>query len=290
MTSRSLDGIVGAALCFKCENFQRTGAFKMRGAIHAVLCLSDEERARGVVTHSSGNFAQALALAAQSLGIQAFVVMPSTAAEVKKEAVRAYGGEVIECKATLASREAVARRVEEQHGATFIHPSNDINVILGQGTAGLELLEDHPDLDYLFVPVGGGGLIAGCALAAHWWGSDCQTIGGEPFAVDDAFRSLVSGRIETNAKEAATIADGLKTQLGDRTFPIIQQHVTRVIRVDEEAIVVAMRLIWERMKIVVEPSGAVALAAVMREQSAFLGKQIGVVLSGGNVDLDRLPF
>ena len=156
-------------------------------------------------------------------------------AEVKKEAVRAYGGEVIECKATLASREAVARRVEEQHGATFIHPSNDINVILGQGTAGLELLEDHPDLDYLFVPVGGGGLIAGCALAAHWWGSDCQTIGGEPFAVDNAFRSLVSGRIETNAKEAATIADGLKTQLGDRTFPIIQQHVTRVIRVDEEA-------------------------------------------------------
>ena len=150
-------GIVGAALCFKCENFQRTGAFKMRGAIHAVLCLSDEERARGVVTHSSGNFAQALALAAQSLGSQAFVVMPSTAPEVKKEAVRAYGGEIIECKATLASREAVARRVEEQHGATFIHPSNDINVILGQGTAGLELLEDHPDLDYLFVPVGGGG-------------------------------------------------------------------------------------------------------------------------------------
>jgi threonine dehydratase len=284
-----LNQIAGAQLYFKCENFQRMGAFKMRGATNAILHLSEEQRARGVVTHSSGNMAQAVSLAAQTLGVKAYIVMPSNAPAVKKAAVRGYGGEIIEVEPTLQAREATAQRIVQEKGATFLHPSNDLNVILGQGTAAKELLADQPDLDFVLAPVGGGGLIAGTALAVHHWGTNCQTVGGEPFEADDAWRSLQSGRIESN-ETTHTIADGLRTQLGDVNFPIIQQYVDRIIRVEEEEIVDAMRLIWERMKIICEPSCAVPLAALLREKEAFAGKQVGIILSGGNVDLGNLPF
>ena len=289
MTSRLLDEMVGASIFFKCENLQRMGAFKMRGAVHALTCLDDQQREKGVVTHSSGNFAQALALAAQTLQITAYVVMPEDAPAVKKNAVRDYGGTIIECASNPLAREREADRVAEETGATFVHPSDDMQVILGQGTAGLELVQDVPDLQYLFVPVGGGGLIAGCALAAHHFGHGCATIGAEPFAVDDAYRSLASGEIESN-EHTNTIADGLKTQLGNHNFPIIQRHVERILRVEETEIVEAMRLVWERMKIVIEPSAAVAVAAVLRNRTDFQAAKIGVILSGGNVDLARLPF
>ncbi len=289
LTSRSLDAKIGASLYFKCENFQRSGSFKIRGASHAIACLSDDQKARGVVAHSSGNFAQAVALAARNAGVSACIAMPSTAAQVKINATRAYGGEIIRCEPTSDDREYQARRLVQQRGATFLHPSNDINVILGQSTASIELFQEYPDLDSLFVPVGGGGLIAGSALAAHHFSDHCQILGGEPFAVDDAYRSLQSGKIESN-QTTDTIADGLRTSLGDQNFPIIQKFVQRIIRVTEEEIVVAMRTIWERLKIVIEPSCAVAFAALEKEKHSFQGQRIGIILSGGNVDLDHLPF
>ncbi len=289
LTSKLIDAMVSATLFFKCENFQKMGAFKMRGAANAIMQLSKEQRQHGVVTHSSGNFAQALSLAAQSLGIKAFIVMPKNAPLVKKNAVKEYGGRIIECEPTLVARENTTKQIEKEKGATFLHPSNDDHVILGQGTACKELLELHSDLDYVFAPVGGGGLIAGTAIAAKYFGKHCKVIGGEPFEVDDAYRSLQSGTIETN-KTTNTIADGLKTQLGDRNFPIITQNVQRIIRVTEEEIVQAMRIVWERLKIICEPSSAVAFAAVLKEKEQFSGKKLGVILSGGNVDLNNLPF
>ncbi|MGB5820489.1 MAG: pyridoxal-phosphate dependent enzyme [Saonia sp.] len=289
LTSRLINEIAGAELFFKCENFQRMGAYKIRGAANAILQLTHAQRANGVVTHSSGNFAQALSLAAQSLNVQAYIVMPKTAPQVKKDAVLEYGGHIIECEPTLDARNKAAKEIEVGKGASFIHPSNDMNVIIGQGTAGLELLHSHPDLAYIITPVGGGGLIAGTALAAHYFSKDCKVIGSEPFEVDDAYRSLQSGVIEHNVT-TNTIADGLKTQLGDKNFPIIQQYVDQIIRVSENEIVAAMRMIWERMKIVVEPSSAVALAALLREKEFFKAKKIGIIISGGNVDLGKLPF
>lgn len=289
LTSQAINRISGTDIYFKCENFQKGGAYKIRGATHAVLQLPDEQKTNGVVTHSSGNFAQALSLSAKNAGINAFIVMPSTAPQVKKDAVLGYGGEIIECEPTLAAREAAAHKIERENGATFIHPSNDENVIIGQGTACMELLEENPDLKAIIVPVGGGGLIAGTSLAAHYFGKGCMVIGGEPFEVDDAYRSLKSGKIESN-ETANTIADGLKTQLGDKSFPMIQKYVDSIIRVTEEEIVNAMRLIWERMKIVVEPSSAVALAAVLSDRDRFFGKKVGIIISGGNVDLRKLPF
>lgn len=284
-----IDEIVGAHLFFKCENFQKMGAFKIRGATNSIMRLSNEQRSKGVVTHSSGNFAQALSLAAKNLGVKAFIVMPSNAPQVKKDAVKGYGGVIIECECTLAAREKTANDIQKKEGATFLHPSNDIDVILGQGTACKELLETHPDLDYVFTPVGGGGLIAGTALSAQYFGENCRVIGGEPFEVDDAFRSLQSGIIESNIS-TNTIADGLKTQLGDKNFPIIQQYVEKIIRVTEKEIIDAMRLIWERLKIVCEASCAPALAALLREKDTFKSKKIGIIISGGNVDLSNLPF
>ncbi|WP_349352619.1 MULTISPECIES: threonine/serine dehydratase [unclassified Flagellimonas] len=289
LTSRLINEMADAHLFFKCENFQRMGAFKMRGAANAIMQLSDEQKKNGVVTHSSGNFAQALSLSAQSLGVTAYIVMPDSAPQVKKDAVKGYGGVLVECESTLEARERTSQEIVEKHGATFIHPSNDDHVILGQGTACMELLELHPNLDYVVTPVGGGGLIAGTALAAHYFGNQCKTIGGEPFEVDDAYRSLQSGQIETNST-TNTIADGLKTQLGDRNFPIIQKHVEEIIRVTEDEIIQSMRLLWERLKIVCEPSCAVALAAVFREKEKFKAQEIGIIISGGNVDLSRLPF
>lgn len=289
LTSQQLNCISGASVFFKCENFQRMGAFKMRGAANAVLSLSEAEQQRGVVTHSSGNFAQAVALSAKNINVPAYIVMPSTAPEVKKAAVEGYGGKITICPPTIEDRQANADRISQEKGATLLHPSNQIEVILGNATAAMELLEDHPDLDYIFTPVGGGGLVAGAGLAAHFFGTDCKVIGGEPMEADDAFRSMQSGQIEKN-DSANTVADGLRTELGDVNFPIIQQYVDRIIRVEEEEIIAAMRLIWERVKIIIEPSCAVPFAALLRDKEQFADKKIGIILSGGNVDLGKLPF
>jgi threonine dehydratase len=281
--------MTGAKLYFKCENFQKMGAFKMRGATNAILQLSKEQQQKGVVTHSSGNFAQALALAAKNIGVKAYIVMPSNAPQVKKNAVKAYGGIITECEPTLEARETTANKIQQEKGATFVHPFNDFNVILGNASAGKELLEKHPDLDYIIAPVGGGGLISGTALSTQVFGNNCKVIGAEPQNVDDAYRSLKSGKIETNIT-TNTIADGLKTTLGDITFAIISNYVEKIITVTEEEIIAAMQLLWERIKIVVEPSSAVTLAAVLKSKKEFENKKVGLILSGGNVDLKHLPF
>lgn len=289
LTSELLNEKAGCNLFFKCENFQKMGAFKMRGAANAILLLSEEEKQRGVVTHSSGNFAQAVSLAAQKLGIKAYIVMPENAPQVKKNGVRTYGGEIIECESTSQAREATANKIKEEKGASFLHPSNQDEVIFGNATAAMELLEDYPDLDVILTPVGGGGLIAGTALAAHHFSEHCKVIGGEPMEADDAYRSLISGKIETNGS-FYTVADGLRTHLGDRNFPIIQEHVDKIIRVEEAEIINAMQLIWERMKIIIEPSCAVPFAAVLKNKEEFAAKNVGIILTGGNVDLANLPF
>lgn len=289
LTSQLLNEKAGCNLFFKCENFQKMGAFKMRGAANAILSLKEEERQKGVVTHSSGNFAQAVSLAAQKLGVKAYIVMPENAPQVKKNAVKTYGGEIIECESTPQAREATAARIQQEKGATFLHPSNQDEVIYGNATAAMELLEELPDLDVILAPIGGGGLIAGTALAAHYFGNNCKVIGGEPMEVDDAYRSLLSGKIEMN-DNTNTIADGLRTHLGDRNFPIIQKHVEKIIRVEESEIIEAMKLIWERMKIIIEPSCAVPFAAVLKHKEEFKNKNIGIILSGGNVDVTNLPF
>jgi threonine dehydratase len=289
MTSHLINDLAGCSLFFKCENFQKMGAFKMRGASNAILKLSAEQKSRGVVTHSSGNFAQALSLAARLQEVKAYIVMPTSAPKVKMEAVKGYGGEGILCPPTLKDREASANKIVQDIGATLVHPSNDDDVIHGQGTAAIELFEDYPDLEAVVTPVGGGGLLAGTAIAANLFAPNCNVYAGEPENVDDAYRSLIAGKIESN-ETTNTIADGLKTQLGDRNFPIIQQHVKEIILVSEAEILQALELIWTRMKILVEPSSAVALAAVLKETAIFNNKQVGVILSGGNVDLGNLPF
>ena len=289
LSSQMLNEMTGAELYFKCENFQKMGAFKMRGAMYAILQLSKEQQQKGVVTHSSGNFAQALALAARQLGIKAYIVMPENAPQVKKNAVKGYGGIITKCKATLEARETTARQIQEEKGATFVHPFNDFNVILGNATAGKELLETQPDLDGIVVPIGGGGLISGIALSTRAWNPKCKVIGAEPVNVDDAYRSFLSGKIEHNIT-TDTIADGLKTSLGDITFAIIRNYVDSIIRVTEDEIKAAMFLIWERMKIIVEPSSAVTLAAVLKSKAEFKGKKTGLIVSGGNVDLKKLNF
>lgn len=289
LSSQLINEIAGCRIFFKCENLQKMGAFKMRGASTAILNLSDEEKKNGVVTHSSGNFAQALSLAARMQGVKAYIVMPSSAPKVKIEAVKGYGGEVIICPPTLKDREETAQKIQDKTAATFIHPSNDDDVIYGQGTAAIELFQEHPNLNAVITPVGGGGLLGGTALAASLFAPNCKVYAGEPEQADDAFRSLKSGRIETN-ESAETIADGLKTQLGDRNFPLIQKHVKEIILVSEQEILAALKLIWTRMKIVVEPSSAVALAAILKEKSSFKDQEVGLIISGGNVDLDNLPF
>ncbi len=285
LTSGMLNEMTGAQLFFKCENFQRMGAFKMRGAVHAILKLTEEQKQKGVITHSSGNFAQALSLAAKLTGITATIVMPNNAPAVKKEAVKGYGGTIIECEPTAIAREILADKIVEETGATFIHPSNNLDVILGQGTAAMELIQDYPDLENIITPVGGGGLIGGTALAAHYFGKNISVIGGEPAQMDDAYRSLLSGNIETNEPSANTIADGLKTNIGDINFPIIQNLVKEIIPVEEKEIINALKLIWERMKIIVEPSSAVALAAVLKRKDLFVNTKTGIIISGGNVDV-----
>ena len=289
LTSSYINEISGAEVYFKCENFQKMGAFKMRGASNAILRLSNEQKSKGVVTHSSGNHAQAISLAAKKIGIKAYIVMPSNASEIKKEAVKGYGGELIECEPNIQAREAAAKAIVNSKGATFIHPSNDLDVILGQGTASKELIEEYGSFDHILVPIGGGGLIAGSALAAKYFGDNCTVIGTEPFEVDDAYRSLISGKIETNIT-TNTIADGLRTQLGDKNFPIILNEVKKIIRITEDEIIDSMKLIWQRLNIICEPSCSLPLAGIIKNNDEFKGKKIGVVITGGNIDLGNLPF
>jgi threonine dehydratase len=289
LTSRQIDAISGAHLFFKCENFQKVGAFKFRGATNAVMNLSEEQRSHGVVTHSSGNHAAALAHAAVSRGVKAFIVMPASAPEVKKRAVAGYGAEITFCESTLKAREAAAAEVMATTGATMIHPFDNFYIIAGQGTAAMEMLHDMPAPDAVIAPVGGGGLLSGTAIAVRHLAPAAQMYGAEPLLADDAARSLHSGSLQP-ALPPATIADGLLTSLCERTFTIIRENVTDVLTVTEDQIVEAMRLIWERMKIVIEPSSAVPLAAVLANSALFSGKRVGVILSGGNVDLAKLPF
>ncbi len=289
LSSRRVNEWLGCKAVFKCENFQRTGAFKFRGACNAVMSLSDAEAVRGVVTHSSGNHGAALAEAARLRRVPAHVVMPSNAPPVKRAAVESYGANVTECAPTPSAREETAARVIAATGATLIHPYDDLRIIAGQATAALELHQDASDLEVVVCPVGGGGLAAGTALATHLFDPNCKVILGEPQAVDDAYRSLRLGQI-VPVESAVTIADGLKTSLGELTFPVIQQHVERIVTVSEAEIVEAMRFVWTRMKIVIEPSSAVAVAAVRKHRDRLAGKRVGVILSGGNVDLDHLPW
>jgi threonine dehydratase len=287
LTSSHLDGLTGGRLFFKCENLQRTGSFKARGAHNAVFMLEPGMAARGVVTHSSGNHAAALSLAARRRGISARVVMPSNAPAIKKAAVAGYGAVIIECEPTLTSREAATSALVAETGAQLIHPYDDHRVIAGQGTAALELLEDQPGLDCVLV--GGGGLLAGTAIAAKGMRRGIRVIGVEPEQADDACRSFRTG-IRVGIDAPVTIADGLRASLGERTFPIVVQCVDDVVTVTEAGIVNAMRLIWERMKILVEPSSAVPLAGILEGRIAVAGRSVGIILTGGNVDLDALPW
>jgi threonine dehydratase len=289
LTNQSLNDVVGAQVFLKCENLQKVGAFKFRGACNAVFSLSDEEARCGVATHSSGNHAQALALAARVRGIQAHIVMPENAPSVKKAAVAAYGGQITFCEPTLEAREAALARVVEKTGASIVHPYNDVRVIAGQGTAALELLEDVPDLAVILAPVGGGGLLSGTAIAATETRPGIRVIAGEPAMADDAYRSMQEGKIVPSVKPR-TIADGLLTSLGTLTFPIIQQRVEQIVPVSEQAIIEAMRFIWERAKIVIEPSAAVPVAVLWEKKIDLTGLKVGVILSGGNVDLEKLPW
>ena len=286
LTSESLNEMAGCQLFFKCENFQKVGAFKARGAMNASLSLTEEERKKGLATHSSGNHAQALARAAKILGTKSYIVMPRTAPDIKKRGVRGYGGEIFECEPTLQAREATLAEVIAKTGATEIHPFNNYKVMEGQATATKELLETVAPLDFILAPVGGGGLLSGTALAAKYFSTNTIVIGAEPAGSDDAFRSLQSGKIEE--AQSNTIADGLLTKLGDKTFPIIHKEVKEIITVTDEEIVAAMRLIWERLKIIVETSCAVPFAAVLKDKSKFQGTRVGIILSGGNVDLEKV--
>jgi threonine dehydratase len=289
ITSSSLDEIAGASLFFKCENLQKTGSFKIRGASNAVFSLTDEEARNGVVAPSSGNHAAALAQAARWRGIPAYIIMPSNSSPAKKRAVEAYGGQITECEPNIASREATSETVRKRTGAHLVHPYNDVRVIAGQGTAALELLKDVPDLDVVIAPASGGGLLSGTAIAAKGLKPSIRVIGGEPRNADDAYRSLASGRIEA-ASGKETLADGLRAALCPLTFSILRQYVDQISLVDEGEIVSSMLLLWERMKLVVEPSGAVAAAPPLVRHIGAEGKKIGVILSGGNLDLHNLPF
>jgi len=289
ITCESLNRRVGAQVFLKCENFQKVGAFKFRGASNAVFSLSEAEAARGVVCHSSGNHAQALALAARMRGISAYIVMPNNAPAVKKAAVAGYGGQITFCEPTLAARESGQARIVAETGATVIHPYNDLRVIAGQGTATLELLTDFPDLDAVMAPVGGGGLLSGTALAALGHSPKIRVIAAEPEMADDAFRSIAADRI-IPSDHPQTIADGLLTSLGDLTFPIIREHVEQIITVSEAGIIDAMKFVWERAKLVIEPSAAVPIAALWEGKIDLSGLRIGIIVSGGNVDLGHLPW
>lgn len=290
LTSDALNGETGASLFFKCENLQAAGAFKTRGACNAVFSLTDEEAARGVVTHSSGNHAAALARAAQLRGITAHIVMPAGAAQSKVRNVGHYGGWITFCEPTLAAREAACARVAAQTGATIVHPFDDLRVAAGQGTAAIELLEDAPDLDCILCPVGGGGLLSGTAVAAKALRPGIRVIGVEPALADDVAQSFRAGK-RISIPTPATIADGLRTNCtGEKIFPLIREHVDDIVTVTEEGIVAAMRELWARLRIVIEPSSAVAYAAIREKRLPGDARRIGIILTGGNVDMDALPW
>lgn len=289
LSSASINRITGAKILFKCENFQKVGAFKFRGAINAVMSLSDGDAGRGVATHSSGNHAAALALAARKRGVDAYVVMPENAPDIKKKAVAGYGATIYFCKPTLKARESALAEVIAETGATEIHPYDNSEVISGQGTAAKELLEDEGDLDLVLAPVGGGGLLAGSALSVSHLSPGTKLIGCEPEGADDAYRSFLKGEI-VPSNNPKTIADGLLTSLGNRNFAIIKEKVEQIVTVSEDSIVEAMRLVWERMKIVIEPSSAVPLGAILEGKIDPRNQKIGIIISGGNLDLENLPF
>ena len=288
-TNESLDQRVGAQLYLKCENMQRVGAFKFRGACNAVYSLSDDEARRGVCTHSSGNHAQALALAARMRGIPAYIVMPNNAPQVKKDAVAGYDGQITYCEPTLEARESSLDRIRLGTGANVVHPYNDERVIAGQGTAALELLDEVPDLDAIIAPIGGGGLISGTSIAAKGLNPNVRIIGAEPEMADDAYRSMKEGKI-VPSNNPKTLADGLLTSLGGMTYPIIRENVEQIATVSEQGIVDSMKFIWERAKIIIEPSAAVAVAVLWEKKIDLSGLKVGVILSGGNVDLNKLPW
>jgi threonine dehydratase len=289
MTSSSINEIIGAELFFKCENLQKIGAFKFRGAINAVFSLDDEKAKKGVATHSSGNHAQALALAARMRCIPATIVMPDNSPIVKINAVKGYGGEIIFCKPTLEARETTLNRVISEKGSVFIHPYNNFNVICGQGTSAFELIKDYPDLDIVMCPVGGGGLLSGTATSVKGLNSNIKVIAAEPEGADDACRSFKAGKIIPSI-EPKTIADGLLTSLGELTFAVIKERVDDIITVSDDSIRKAMKLIWERMKIIVEPSAAVTLAVLIENKVNLKGKKIGLILSGGNIDFEKFVW
>ncbi|MCP4537449.1 MAG: pyridoxal-phosphate dependent enzyme [Chloroflexi bacterium] len=289
LTSRTLNRMTGAELFLKSENLQRVGAFKARGACNAVFSLTEEDVQRGVATHSSGNHGAALAYAAGLRGIPVIVVMPDNAPLVKRAAVAGYGAEIVTSGSHPLDRELALEEVIKETGATFVHPSNDPRVIAGQGTAALELLEDVPDLDVVMAPVGGGGLLSGTALAVSGRSPATRTIAAEPEMADDAYRSFRDGVIYPS-ENPQTIADGLRTFLGDLTFPIIREHVADIVTVSEQGIIDAMRVVWERTKSIIEPSSAVPVAALLEEKFDCSGLRIGIIISGGNVDLDHLPW
>ncbi len=290
LTSRTLDAMAGRSLFFKCENFQRVGAFKFRGATNAVLRLDEAAAERGVCTHSSGNHAQALALAARQRGIPAWIVMPTSAPEVKRRAVEGYGATVVPCEPTLEARETTCARVIEETGATLVHPYDNADVIAGQGTAAKELVEDAGPLDAIIVPVGGGGLMSGSCLTMAALCPDAKLVGAEPSGADDAARSLAAGELIPQTGPD-TICDGLLTSLGELTWPILRDHLETIVTVPDERVIEAMRLIWERMKIIIEPSCATVLAVALSEAfSDVPGDRVGLILTGGNVDLAKRPF
>lgn len=287
LTCATIDALTGGHILFKCENFQKIGAFKMRGASNAVLSLTDEQAARGVATHSSGNHAQALALAARLRGIPAWIVMPRTAPKVKRDAVAGYGAEIVECEPTLAARETALAEVVARTGAHFVPPFDDLRIITGQATAAMELIDDCGPPDILLMPVGGGGLMSGSALAAYHLAPGTRVIAAEPAGADDAHRGFYSGTLQESVNPK-TIADGLLTSLSELTFSIMRRYVHQVVTVQEVSIKAAMRLVWERMKIIIEPSSAVPLAAILEGKVNVQGKRVGLIVSGGNVDVGKM--
>jgi threonine dehydratase len=289
ITSKSIDQMIGAEIYFKCENLQKAGAFKARGATNAVMSLPADDMKRGVATHSSGNHAAALSMAARNRGIPAFIVMPGNSSKVKIAAVQSYGGRITFCEPTLAAREETLNQVLAQTFATEIHPYNDLRIIAGQATAALELIEDAGPLDYIFAPVGGGGLLSGTSLSAFYFSPGTKVIAGEPAGADDAYQSFYKGEFVPSVNPE-TIADGLRTSLGTLTFPIIKKYVTDIHTVSDFNIAEAMKLVWERMKLIIEPSAATPLAALLKNKARYSGKRIGIILSGGNVDLAKLPW
>ena len=289
MTSQQLDRLFGCRLFLKCENFQKVGAFKFRGATNAVLLLSEDEKSMGVVTHSSGNHAAALALAAMTSGVKANIVMPENAPAVKKNAVAGYGAEITFCEPTLQAREETTRLIIERTGSTLVHPYDNFNVICGQGTAALELLEQKSDLDIIIAPVGGGGLLSGTSTTVKGINKQIRVFGAEPLNANDAYISFTTGKLTPSVKPV-TVADGLLTSLSELTFSIIKNNVDRIITTKEESIIECMQLVWERMKIIIEPSSATVLAVIKENPGLFKGSKVGLIISGGNVDMRRLPF